>query len=71
LIEKARRARLKDLAPELAVEGVVLLEDNNVGATLGEEQSEQHAGRSTANDADARAMGRSFFLIVHRTLASR
>src|SRR4029079_7515600 len=71
LIEKARRARLKDFAPELAVEGVVLLEDNNVGATLGEEQSEQHAGRATANDADARAMGRSFFLIVHRTLASR
>ena len=39
LVEEARRARLQDLAAELAVEGLVPLEHDHLGPALGQEQA--------------------------------
>src|SRR4029077_10066701 len=71
LIEEACRAGLQDFAAELAVEGLVRLEDDDVGTALREEQPEQQSGRATSNYTCARAGARNLLRIIHHTPASR
>ena len=51
LIEQVGGAGLEHLAAELAVEVLVTLQHQDVGAPLGEEEAEHEAGRSAPHDA--------------------
>src|SRR5262245_9900081 len=49
------RARLEHFATELAVEGFVAFQDNDVGTALGQQETKQQTRRSPTNNTDIRA----------------
>ena len=58
LVEEMRGARLEDLAPELAIEGLVASEHEHVGSSLREQEPEEQAGGAAADDARGHMNGR-------------
>src|SRR2546422_4801119 len=66
LIKQAGGARLQDLAAELAVEGLMPLEDDHLRPALCQEQPQQHAGGTAAHDTDSGARFRRALKGPHR-----
>ena len=67
LVQEVGGAGLQHLAAELAIEVLMALQHQNVGASLGEEEAEHEAGRSAPHDADIHVWRRHVSSVPYST----